>query len=83
MLLLVGVLNEEKETLSGLAGPSDDGVGDLGLLAAKVLAQVVRVDGLLAEPEILLGEAEGAVNLLARTQWHLRRLTHFFRPGAL
>jgi len=60
VLLLVGVLDEEKEALSGLAGPGDNGVGNLGLLAAEVLPQVVGGNGLLAEPEVLLGEAEGA-----------------------
>ena len=60
MLLLVGVFDEEKEALSSLAGPGDNGVGNLGLLAAEVLPQVVCGNGLLAEPEVLLGEAEGA-----------------------
>ena len=60
MLLLVGVLDEEKEALSGLAGPGDNGVGNLRLLAAEVLPEVVGGNGLLAEPEVLLGEAEGA-----------------------
>jgi hypothetical protein len=83
MLLLVGVLDEKEETLASLAGPRDNGVSDLGLLAAKVLPQVVRCDGLLAEPEVLLGEAEGAVLSLAVVLMYLRRLTHFFRPGAL
>jgi hypothetical protein len=60
VLLLIGVLDEEEQTLSGLTRPSNNRVSDLGLLATEVLAQVVRCDRLLAEPEILLGEAEGA-----------------------
>ncbi len=60
VLLLVGVLDEEKEALAGLAGPRSSGVGDLRLLAAKVLGQVRGSDGLLAKPEVLLGEAESA-----------------------
>lgn len=65
VLLLVGVLDEEQEALAGLAGPGDRGVGDLGLLAAQVLPQVGRLDGLLAEPEVLLGEAEGAGSVVS------------------
>jgi len=60
VLLLVCVLDEEEKTLSGLARPRSDRVGNLGLLAAEVLAQVLGRDWLLAEPEVLLGEAEGA-----------------------
>jgi hypothetical protein len=65
VLLLIRVLDEEKKALSGLAGPSNDGVGDLGLLAAKVLAQVVRGDGLLSEPEVLLGKAESTATMVS------------------
>jgi len=60
VLLLVCVLDEEKKTLSSLAGPSDNRVGNLGLLATEVLPQVVGGNRLLAEPEVLLGEAESA-----------------------
>lgn len=60
VLLLVCVLDEEEKTLSGLARPRSDRVSNLGLLAAEVLAQVLSWDRLLAEPEVLLGEAEGA-----------------------
>jgi hypothetical protein len=60
MLLLVGVLDEVKQAFAGLAGPCDDWVSDLGLLAAEVLGQVGGWDRLLAEPEVLLGEAERA-----------------------
>lgn len=59
-LLLVGVLDKEEETLSSLAGPRSGGVRNLGLLATEVLGQAGRRDGLLAEPEVLLGEAESA-----------------------
>ena len=60
MLLLVGMLDKVKETLARLAGPRSDRVGDFGLLAAEVLLQVGGWDRLLAEPEVLLGEAESA-----------------------
>jgi hypothetical protein len=66
VLLLVSVLHEEQQTLSSLAGPGGNGVGNLGLLAAEVLPQVVGSNGLLSEPEVLLGEAEGAARQLAR-----------------
>ena len=64
-ILLVGVLDEEDETLSGLAGPRSSGVRNLGLLATKVLSEAGCGDGLLAEPEELLGEAESATSWLA------------------
>jgi hypothetical protein len=63
VLLLVSVFDEEKKTLSGLAGPRGNGVGNLGLLATEVLPQVVSGNWLLAEPEVLLGEAESAASL--------------------
>lgn len=66
VLLLVSVLDEEEETLSGLAGPRSGGVSDLGLLAAEVLSEAGgRNRLLLAEPEVLLNKAEGAVSWLA------------------
>jgi hypothetical protein len=58
------VLDEEQKALSGLAGPSSSGVGDLRLLAAEVLSKAGGRDGLLAEPEVLLSEAESAASLL-------------------
>ena len=54
------MLDEEKETLSSLAGPGNGRVGNLRLLATEVLAQALSGDGLLAEPEELLSKAEGA-----------------------
>lgn len=65
VLLLVSVLDEEEETLSGLAGPRSGGVSDLGLLAAEVLSEAGGRNRLLAEPEVLLNKAEGAVSWLA------------------
>jgi hypothetical protein len=59
-LLLVSVLDEEQETLASLAGPSSSGVGDLRLLAAKVLSEAGSRNGLLAEPEVLLNKTESA-----------------------
>ena len=65
-ILLVGMLDEEDETLSGLAGPRSGGVRNLRLLTTKVLSEAGCGDGLLAEPEELLGEAESAASRLAR-----------------
>jgi len=60
-LLLVGVLDEEQEALSGDARPGSRGVGDLSLLATQVLGEAGCWDGsLLAEPEVLLRVAEDA-----------------------
>lgn len=61
MLLLVGVLDEVEQSLAGLAGPCSGRVSDLGLLATEVLPEVGGCDRCLAEPEVLLGEAESAV----------------------
>lgn len=65
VLLLVSVLDEVEEALAGLAGPGSDRVGELGLLAAQVLLQVGGRDGLFAEPEVLLGEAESAERVVS------------------
>ena len=65
VLLLVSVLDKEEQTLSGLAGPRSGGVSDLGLLAAEVLSEAGGRNRLLAEPEVLLNKAEGAVSWLA------------------
>lgn len=85
MLLLVGVLDEEEQALASLAGPSNGGVSNLGLLATKVLPQVGRWDWLLAEPEVLLSEAESAADMVSPMKFPVMRSieTHFFRPGAL
>lgn len=61
-LLLVGVLDEEEKALSGLAGPRGSGVCNLRLLATEVLSKVGGGNRLLAEPEVLLGEAESAAS---------------------
>lgn len=49
------LLVEEEQALAGLAGPRNDGVCDLGLLAAEVQVKVLRGDGSVVEPELLLG----------------------------
>lgn len=55
------MLDKEKQALAGHAGPCGGGVCDFSLLAAEVLAEAGGGDsGLLAEPEVLLGEAEDA-----------------------
>ena len=54
---------EEQEAFAGLAGPGNDGVGDLGLLAAHVEVQVLSGDGVIAQPEFLLGWDERSVEL--------------------
>ena len=78
------MLDEEEETLSGLARPSDDRVSDLGLLTAEVLSKVVSGNGLLAEPEVLLSEAESAALMISPMFMAMTiSPTYFFRPGAL
>lgn len=72
-LLLVGMLHEVEEALAGLTGPRSDGVRNLGLLATEVFPKAGCWDRLLAEPEVLLSEAESAVSLLA-SHWHLSHL---------
>lgn len=85
MLLLVGVLDKEKETLAGLAGPGGNGVSNLRLFATKVLLQVGSIDRLLAEPKVLLGEAESAGSRVSIWwgDWRARAKTYFLSPGAL
>ena len=59
--LLISVLDEEQQALAGDAGPCSGRVRNVGLLTAQVLAEAGAGDGgLLAEPEVLLGEAECA-----------------------
>jgi hypothetical protein len=65
VLLLVGVLDEVKQTLSSLARPCGNRVGDLGLLATEVLPQVGGWNWLLSEPEVLLSEAESAASVVS------------------
>jgi hypothetical protein len=65
VLLLVSMLDEVEQTLSSLAGPCSNGVGNLGLLATEVLPEVGGRDRLLSEPEVLLGEAESAAGLIS------------------
>lgn len=53
--LLIGMLDEVQKTLASDAGPGSSGVGNVGLLAAKVGAQAGSGNGgLVAEPEVLL-----------------------------
>jgi hypothetical protein len=54
----LALLVEEEKALAGLACPGGDGVGDLGLLATEVETKVLRGDGRVVEPELLLGESE-------------------------
>lgn len=56
--LVLGVLGEVKEALAGLAGPGSSGVGDLGLLATEVVAEVLGGNWLIAKPEVLLRESK-------------------------
>lgn len=81
----LALLVEVQEAVAGLAGPGGHGVGDLGLLATEVEAKVLGSDGGVVEPELLLGESELPVRLLAGelfTSFCFRN-THFNRPGAL
>lgn len=83
--LLVGVLDEEKQALAGDARPGGGGVRNFGLLTTEVLTEAGCGDsGLLAEPEVLLGETERTVELSDEVSWAGKTgETHFLRPGAL
>jgi hypothetical protein len=59
------MLDKVQQTLSGLAGPSSNWVGDLGLLAAEVLPEVGSWYSLLTKPKVLLRKTEGAVDLIS------------------
>lgn len=54
----LALLVEEQEALAGLRCPGNDGVCDLRLLAAKVEVEVLWLDGLVAQPELLLARDE-------------------------
>jgi hypothetical protein len=60
-LFLVSRLGEIQETFSGLMRPRSDRVSDFGLLAAEVAMEIIRLDRILAEPEVPLGETESTV----------------------
>lgn len=49
------LLVEEEQALAGLAGPCNDSVRDLRLLATEEEIEVLGCNGLVAEPEFLLG----------------------------
>lgn len=55
--LLGSELAKEQESLSGLGSPGGIVVADLLLLTAKVVAQVLGLDGSVAQPEVVLLEA--------------------------
>lgn len=67
--LLLGVLGVVEEALASLRRPGGGRVGNLGLLAAKVVGELVRRYGLLAQPEVLLGELEAPVKWSAWLTW--------------
>ena len=73
------LLVEEEQALAGLAGPGGHGVGDLGLFATQVETKVLRGDGGIVEPELLLGESELPVRLLVDVGL---RLTLIIRTSA-
>ena len=75
----LALLVEEEKALAGLACPGGDGVGDLGLLATEVETKVLRGDGGIVEPELLLGESELPVRLLVDVGL---RLTLIIRTSA-
>ena len=55
---LVGLLAEEEETLASLGSPSSNMVRNIGGLVSLEVADGLQIDGLVAEPEELLGEEE-------------------------
>jgi hypothetical protein len=56
--LVLGTLGEEEKTLARLRCVGDVVVREAGLFGSEVFGQGLVVDGLLAVPEELLGEAE-------------------------
>ena len=64
--LLVGLLSEKEQTLSGLTCPSRDWVCNLWLLRAKVVAHVLGGDGTVTKPDVSLGEFEFAPNVIEK-----------------
>lgn len=60
--LVLGALGEEEQTLASLASPGGNGVGNGRLLVLVEHGQVLGLDGLLAEVEETLGEAQTPKN---------------------
>jgi hypothetical protein len=56
--LVLGVLCAEEQALAGLTGPGGGRVGDGRLLVGKVVPELLDLDGVIAEPEVALGEDE-------------------------
>ena len=57
---LIRLLAEEEETLASLGGPGGNVVRDIGGLVSLEAADGLQIDGLVSEPEELLGEAKCA-----------------------
>ena len=60
--LVLSTLGEEDETLTGLAGPGGNRVGDSRLLVLVEDVEVLALDGLLLEVEETLGEAKAPLD---------------------
>ena len=59
--LVLGALGQEHQTLTGLAGPGGNGVGDGRLLVLVKDVQVLGLDGFILEVEEALGETQAPV----------------------
>ena len=56
--LVLSSLGVEQETLTGLAGPGGNGVGDSRLLVLVEDVELLSLNGLILEVEETLGEAQ-------------------------
>jgi hypothetical protein len=83
--LVLGTLGEEEETLARLRCVGDVVVGDGGLLGLEVFGQGLLLDGLIAVPEELLGEAEAPrwPSALGAKPWRGSVEAYLIMPGPL
>lgn len=85
--LVLGALGQEQQTLTGLASPGSGSVGNSGLLVLAENVEVLGLDGIVAEVQETLGEAQTPkCHLLAkiytfRTFRYSR--AYLTKPGAL
>ena len=56
--LVLGALGQEQQTLTGLGSPGSGSVGNSGLLVLAEDVEVLGLDGIVAEVQETLGEAQ-------------------------
>lgn len=56
--LVLGALGQKKQTLTGLASPGNGSVSNSGLLVLAEDVEVLGLDGIVAEVQETLGEAQ-------------------------